>query len=355
MGQVDVGKALGIAWQHMARVLFKPFALKKWLALGFVSMLAWGGSGGNFPSGGGDWGSNNEPFPDMANAWDEAMRWIVGHVLLLVVAAALLIAISMFFAWLSAVLKGVYIEQLTVNPRAIREPFKRLTQLGTWYFAWEIALETVMIAVVGFLIVIPVAYAFMRTHSVALQVGSVVVAILVGLVGMVVGGLAGLFGRGFLLPIMYMRGVGATQGWRMLGPLLRRNAGQMVLYVLMLLAVSVGASIYTLIAILVLMVGFALPGGILALIGYLVWSAAGWSAAFWGYAVIAGMALVLALSYAASCAQQPVMVFQRTLALVVLGQADPSLAMIPGTIPPPPPDYGQMEGPQETPVPPPGG
>jgi len=49
MQRMDIGRAIEPAFRHMADMLFRPFALRMWLALGFTFMIAYGLAG---PSGG---------------------------------------------------------------------------------------------------------------------------------------------------------------------------------------------------------------------------------------------------------------------------------------------------------------
>jgi len=57
------------AWNHMVRILFKPFAFKKWLALGFCAFLAQcGEQGGN--------GFNSFPNQSGSSRVDDTKIWI---------------------------------------------------------------------------------------------------------------------------------------------------------------------------------------------------------------------------------------------------------------------------------------
>jgi len=47
---ISVFDPLTPAWNHMVRILFKPFAFKKWCALGFCAFLAQCGQQGGNPS-----------------------------------------------------------------------------------------------------------------------------------------------------------------------------------------------------------------------------------------------------------------------------------------------------------------
>jgi hypothetical protein len=129
-----------------------------------------------------------------------------------------------------------------------------------------------------------------------------------------------------------VREVRVLEAWRIVIPLLRANFGQSLLYIGMLIVIGIVTGIGSALVALIAVVAFLIPGGILGAIGYWIWSASGWSVATIAYTIVASIPLVLAFIYATTCAVQPFNVFRRAYALVVLGQADPSLATVP--IPP---------------------
>jgi hypothetical protein len=129
---------------------------------------------------------------------------------------------------------------------------------------------------------------------------------------------------------MYVRRVGVIEGWRTILPILKANAGQTVLYLLMLIALGIVIGIFGLMVFFISAVIFAIPVGLLAGIGYLIWTAANltWNPLTIAVAVTFGGLALLAFIYFVQCAVQPAIIFRRAFALVVLGQADPSLATI---------------------------
>jgi hypothetical protein len=111
----------------------------------------------------------------------------------------------------------------------------------------------------------------------------------------------------------------------------------MMIYLLILIAVAIGMAMYGVLALLVVGLALAIPVGLLALIGYLIWQAAHltWTPATIGVVVSLAVVVVFAFLYAGQCALQPAMVFRRSLSLVVLGQADDTLVTVPtGNVPP---------------------
>lgn len=322
---MNVGGAIAPAMNHTGRVLFRPFALRNWLALGFVSLFAQAGQGGrvNIPSGGSS---------ETDRASEAIGSWIGEHTLLIVAAVLLLIMIKIVFSWLGSVFRFVYLNQITRDPQAIREPFSRFMALGTSFFLWELAFGLALLLTIGILIALPAALIFAALHGGAqTTLIAVLLGLALGLPLVIFAGATVVFGRDFVLPTMYVRNVKVIEAWRIVMPILRANVGQSVLYILLLIVIAIIMGIGGVVVAMAALVVFAIPGGVLALIGYGIYAAGGetWSAPLIAYTAVMGTALLLALAYAASCGMQPFHVFRRSFALIVLGQADPSLATVP--------------------------
>lgn len=335
---MNVSGAITPAIEHTSRLLFKPFVLKKWLALGLVSILAQMGAGSgnaNFPS------DDSGAFSDFGR---NAGLWIAENLALIVIAGVLLLSIALLLSWLSSVFKFVYLNQITSEPLAIKEPFHRLTGLGTSFFLWQLAFSIIVVTVLGVLVGLPIAAVIMMKLDTAATVVIVVWCILVGLAGVIAAAVTDVFARDFVLTTMYVRNVGVLEAWRTVIPILKANAGQSALYIGMLIVVGIIVGIGSALAAMIALIAFLIPGGVLALIGWGIYALSDnhWSAAMTAYTVVVGIPLLLAFAYAVSCVTQPFVVFRRTYALVVLGQADSTLAALP--LPP-------AGGPQPTPEP----
>lgn len=334
MPRMDVGNAIGPAFNHMVNVLFRPFSAAKWLALGFASLLAMSGSGGsgnfNIPGGGDQGGSG---MPDFGH-------WIAHYWPLLVIGFLALLAIGLLIAWICAVFNFVYIDQVVRNSGAIREPFHRLRRFGTSLFLWRLGFGLIAVLAMAVLIAGPLLAAFLPGSGVpiAAKVIAVVWAVGVGLglifVMLVIEALA----NDFVSITMYARGVGILKAWGIILPILRRNIGQVILYFLLLLAFGVGTMMMALMAAMFVGVLLLIPFGGVAVAGYLIVMAMHIKMSAPVIAVIATYALIayLCFVYLVNCATQPAIVFLQSFSLIVLGQADPSLATIPNASPPAP-------------------
>ena len=326
MGTMNVGSAIGPAINHTMRVLFRPFALRKWLALGFVSLLVEIGQGGAHFNGSGD-----------SHGSDATGRtvglWVTEHVALIIAGVVLLVLIGIVMSWLSSVLRFVYLNQITRDPCAIREPFRRYIGIGTSFFLWRLALGFAMLLALGLLVGLPIGLVFLghMTGNTLVVVLLVIWCVIVGVGVLFSGTLLDLCLRDFVATAMFVRGVRAMEGWRIVLPILKANRGQSALYVLLVIAFAIGIGLAALFVMLAVGMVFLIVGGLFALIGYGIYCASGqtWSPALIGYSIVMGSVLFAAFCYAMSCATQPFEVFRRSFALAVLGQAEPSLATIP--------------------------
>lgn len=338
---MDPGNAFTPAFDYMVQLLFRPFQWKKWLGLGFASLMAYAGSGGfnfSFPSGGSP-GSGQSPDgipPEFSLAW----QWMLHHIALIIVGFAALFVIGLVLGWVASVFRFVYIEQIVRNTGAIKEPFARFKREGTSYFLWLIGFGLVALAVVS--VIIGVAGLIIATGPESI----LALKILVGIFGVMLLlllilaiSVIAVFAEDFVVPVMFARRVGVLEAWRIVRPILSANKGPSALYILFVIVIAIGTAIVGLFAGLAVLIAFIIPGGVLGGIGYLIYNAAGrnWtSQVFLLYAIPAGALLFVAFAYAANCVMQPAVVFRRAYSLTVLGQADSALALLPGSAQLPP-------------------
>lgn len=367
--RMDVIKAIQLSFDHMISTLTKPFVLRKWLAWGFIALIAYSGSVSSFHSN--DSSSSYEqesgskssliaplarheslasgyhmalastdssrffkpsssdhfPFPyflqevkSLLSVW---FWWVIAGVLALLAWAFLML-------WLSSVFNFIYVHDISTDSYLILESFHRLKSLGNSYFLWQLAFGSISILIVA----CTLGMAYWNTvsgslHGVSEILGTdglVVVSVLLLFCACIIQILA----RDFVVPVMYVRGMKVLEAWRTVLPILRANAGQTMLYMLFLMVIAIVSAIYFLIALIAMVIVFLVLGAVLAAIGFGIYHAMGNSVPM-GLAVVGGIvaaAFFLAFILLTSAAMQPVCVFWRVFSMILLGQADPSLAAI---------------------------
>lgn len=328
MPQVDVIKAFEPAWNHMVRLLFRPFALRKWFALGLTSTFAAYGSYNyhfNLPSSG-------EHTHSLPGTGEFVLQWMRQHWAMLILAAVLIFLLSLVLVWIGSVLKFVYLNQITRNPSAIKEPFARYQPEGLSYFLWMIGFGLIYTIILGVLIALPLlaVFLFVPDSGTAAKVIAVIWAVIAGLPLIIAGSVISIFAEDFVLPVMYIQRMKVLEAWRTFFPMLVRNAGQFAIYVLLLIPIGIALAIAAMAALAITGLILALPTIILALGGWAIWAASGsWSIPLIIYIAVFGFIWVVAFGYVMNCTLQPAAVFRRAYPLVILGQADAGYETIP--------------------------
>ena len=335
MPKMDIGSAIEPAFKHMANMLFRPFVLRMWLSLGFISIML----------GGGGSGSSNIQIPDFSDLFDKSntkheflpsgLHLSEASILLLIVLGVLIVfAVALLFGWLASVFQFVYVDDIVRKSGAVKEPFARLKGLGTSYFLWSLAFGLIFILALGILVGLPLLAVFVPIGiGTAAKAVAVVWAVIIGILLLIMAIIIGIFASDFVVTAMYVRGIRVMEGWRTVLPILKANAGQVVLYILLLIALGIASAIAGLVVFLASALIFAIPVGILALFGYLIGLALHltWTPLVIGIVTALAIPIFFAFIYFLQCAMQPVMIFRRTFPLVVLGQAEPSLATLSDT------------------------
>ena len=138
---------LSLAWKRMKIILFGPFNLGKWFALGFTACLAelfsssGGGGGGNFGRKYGhfDWNDFFE-FPG------KAMTWLSTHQFwLTVITIGLIVAIAavVIFIWLSSRGMFMFLDNVVYNRSLIEKPWREFKTRGDSLFLWRLVFSVI--------------------------------------------------------------------------------------------------------------------------------------------------------------------------------------------------------------------
>lgn len=267
--EISVTRPVGQALDRVKLVLFQPFDLGKWFVIGFCAWLAQLGEHGfggnfnyNFGGGRGSGGSVREAF---GQAWEYVQNnlyWILPTVIALV---AVGVALWLVFTWLSSRGKFMFLHCVAHNRAEVAVPWRQFAHPGNSLFLFRILLGlTGTILTLPLLAVIAVGILRMVQRGEPSVVGilvSLVMALALIAVAIVLA-LIGKFTTDFVVPIMFLRGVGWRQGWGEFWGMLWRNIGHFVLYILfqILLALAIGT-----ITLVVVLATCCIAGCLLAL------------------------------------------------------------------------------------------
>lgn len=301
----------------LSREFLFPFDLRRWLALAvIVFFMGWGGSAPtgtsnavNALSGPGG-GGPGVPFTGPPGGAIMAVG------ILLVVALLL----GLGFAIVGAVMRFVFYDALRTGQVRIRTRFRAWLGAGLRLFAFALAL---FLAVVGPIMVLLVGGVLLGFGGPAVVFLGLPVMLLVA----VVVGVVLLFTYDFVVPTMMCEETGVLGGWRRFWRTLRSSPGQFGVYVFVRWVLGIAAGVASAVVLGILSLPVLLLGGLVGL-GGIGLDLAGSPTLLVVVAVVA-LPILVALLVVGLFLQVVVQTFFGYYALLVLGDVDPALDLIP--------------------------
>jgi len=220
-------------------LLFKPFDISRWFAIGFcawLTMLAGQGGGFNFyhPSGRG--------------TGVQIGNYIQAHLMLIIslvsAVAAAGVIIMLVFLWLSSRGSFMFLHCVAQNKAEVKLPWRQYRYQGNSLFLFRLIFGLIaFVCLVSICIAFSIPIFVMRHNP---QIITIIIIIAVGapiLIILSIGfALVGKFTKDFVVPIMYLRNCGCMAGWKEFLPLLRANIGRFILYILFQIVIGMAIS-----------------------------------------------------------------------------------------------------------------
>ncbi len=353
---VEFGAIIGESAEWTKFALFKPFNFKKWMALTFIALMAGSMSNGcNFNTGSG-WNNSHHYEQKQAQAPQGAaggqaqavtplMTQKPSHedvVLISVVIGTIIIfifVIVILFSWLASRFSFVFLEDVIKNEASIDGPFAANADVGNSYFRFNIVFIAVFLAIFGFLMYLAVA-ALIKSGLVNTSSPSPeqVIKIILMLIPVILAALAlftitaviSLIMKDLAVPIMYKERIRSLAAWGKSWELIKKNAGDFTVYVLIKMGLGIGAGIVYLLAFIA---GFLIVAIPVALVVFALWLITKTvpGIAILPYWIFFGVILApvcLFLLYCLMALNLPFAVFFRTYSLKFLEKLDPQYAFI---------------------------
>lgn len=230
------------AWAQTTRMLFRPFNLGKWLALGFSAWLATLGKqqgGGIFNSGDRDEmkAATEKLQNDPAAFLDQLHATFLEHASLYIgigsAVVVVLIVVGTVVLWLRCRGQFMFLDNVVHDRAVVTYPWRTFRQHGNSLFVWSLVYTLIGLAVLGLLVlvgVVSILNPFM-TNRTAAGLGLVVMgnAFAWSMIVLFFAYIS-LFLDSFVVPIMYNEDKTVTEAWgRFLG-LLRAHGGAFLWY-----------------------------------------------------------------------------------------------------------------------------
>jgi hypothetical protein len=243
------------------------------------------------------------------------------------VIVGLLVLLALLWGLISAILEFVFVESLRSDTVAIRTYWSDRWRQGVRLFVFRIVLALPLLAlVVGWLVVV-FGPLLTGVGSPALFLGALLVGIPLFFLLAVLYGLVNGFTTVFVVPIMILDDCGVIAAWRRLWSSITAAWKQYLAYAVVGVVLSFAAGILASIVLGLVAVIVSIP---LAVVGFLLQVAIGLTSTV-GIALLGLLVLVFVAVMVPAWAlvQVPILVYLRYYALLVLGDIDESLDLIP--------------------------
>jgi hypothetical protein len=260
---MEVTASMGPAWEHMKRVLFRPFNLGTWFSFGFIFFLqscleGGGGNSPNIPTGNSGGGSHHGDSDNAVSGifgrvtssiasgapFDGVDSTMIGAIIAGAIAVAIPVVLLMY--WLGTRGQMMAIRAVATGQPEIGEAWRTTREAGTRLFKFYLALGGIGLvlflpfAVIGTLMVLPVIREGGKpTDILPSLIGVGVVAFLFMIPLMIAGAMA----RNFVSPIMLKHGLGPRDAWKRFWAVGKDHVGSIVGFFLLRLVVAIGAGI----------------------------------------------------------------------------------------------------------------
>jgi len=312
-----------------------PFSWGHWLRLAVVVFFM-GGVGGNVPSnagqvgnfgggpGGGSAGPGTGPsLPSSVGGMDPLV--LIGAI------ATVVVLLVLVFGILGAVMEFVFVEALRTDEIHVRRYFRRHLGRGLRLFGFRLVVGLVfllLLAGIGAGIFFGLFGGSFANVTSGQVLSSLLVILPLFLIVFVFFALVNGFTTTMVVPTMLHTDRTILSAWSRFWSTLRGDLKEYTVYALMVFVLHIAAGFITGIGLLLALIVLAIPFGIL---GFAIFTAAGGSFSLPVIAILgllAAVFLVLLLLLGA-LVRVPIKAFFRYYALLVLGDTDPDLDLIP--------------------------
>ena len=243
--QITLSGPVGVAWRRMKLILFCPFDIGKWFALGFSAWLATllQGGGGNSSfrwsnGSGGPFDTSKDDFSD----WDSMLTaardgWAAYGTIIVAVSCVVVVVgflLTALFYWIQSRGKFMLLDNVVNNRCKISDPWRKYARLGNSLCIWNVVYR--FVCTTFWIVFLVVSALFIGVPC--LKAGAFVAAVwpvigVLGTVAFVVGIVCSYVQRfleDFVVPIMYRQDVGTMQAWKRFQVLLNAHFWKFVLY-----------------------------------------------------------------------------------------------------------------------------
>lgn len=236
---IEIFKPFGEAFELMKKILFQPFDIKKWFAIGFAAWLANLGGGGGF-----NYRYNRREDMQKLN---ETIGQIPHPIIVtgICILIGLVLVLIVLFAWLRARGGFMFIDCIVKNRGAIAEPWRNFRTEGNSYFFFSLLAGfgfLVFAALLSLPFMLPIIRGVTLPHIHDVYLISTIAAWAFVVIILV---LAWSLIANFMVPVMYVQRCRACKAFRIVAGLIANHPGEIVLYCLFLIVLALATGIVT--------------------------------------------------------------------------------------------------------------
>lgn len=305
----------------VTREFLTPIEFRRWLKLAVVAFFIGGGM--NFPSAQFNASGGPDQFPT-----EEIPFSLPAETATIIVAiVAILAVIGVLFAAVGSVMEFVFVESLRTGRVSIRRYWSERWRQGLRLFGFRILIGLPMLAIgLGWLALFFVPL-LTGVADPIVPFGAFVLGIPVLFVLGLLYGLVSALTTVFVVPIMIKRDCGVLAAWRPLWASIKTEPKQYLAYAVIGFLLTVATGLLASVAIGIGAIVLLVPLGLIAAITYVTASLSSTV----GIAIIAALAIVFvaAIIVLSALVQVPVVAYLRYYALLVLGDIEAELDLIP--------------------------
>ena len=267
----DLIAATRLAFDRMKTILFRPFDLGKWFALGFTAWLATlleGGGSFNSSTSSSD-STSEESFSEMV---ETARGWIEENFEMILTIGSIVFVILLVFGlvitWVRSRGKFMFLDNTVQNRALIAHPWGEFKKEGNSLFFWMLIYGFVFFLLFSCLAAgaIMISWPMLEAENFDMETLPTLISLGVGtlLLGLVASYIFMLL-ENFVIPMMYRDRLRAGEAWSRVLAVHSQNFWQFVLFYLWMLVLGLGTGIL----VLVLVLATCCIAGIILAIPYL--------------------------------------------------------------------------------------
>jgi hypothetical protein len=238
-------------------LLFRPFHLRRWIALSIVCLFLGGGTS----TAAFQWGFGALPIDLRDSEFLLHLRTALAqHSSLIALAVILSLAMILGLIYVRCVFRFILIDAVIRQNTAVRESWKSLNSYGRAYFLWLLGVVGVVLALLfGAAIVSFRCLGLIRAAGhpewvvSLLVVVELVVVVCVGLLGAIAITLT----DDLVAPLMYAEKISLPLAWRIIWRMSRRDSATFLFYIVLRFAVGMGISIAVLFVLFPVLMGLS--------------------------------------------------------------------------------------------------